>query len=246
VPCVIVIQGGGFFAQDGQRFRPFAVYLAEHGFAAALIAYRGKPDHTYMDTIADTKAAVRFVRKISGEYNMDSDRIGAMGRSAGGTLAALLAVTGDVTEFEGSGGHPQHSSRINAAVCYAGVFDFVARFTNAQQVALQPNADTKILANGEWIGVPFAAENEHWLRASAISHVSAGDPPIFFMHCKDDSVVPWLQSQAMHERMRAAGIASELKYYESGGHGFQLDDKEAPLREMVGYFRQVLGVEWQD
>ena len=38
IPCVMVIQGGGFIAQDGQKFKPFAVYLAEHGFAAALIA----------------------------------------------------------------------------------------------------------------------------------------------------------------------------------------------------------------
>ena len=57
VPCVIVIQGGGFLPQDGQRFRPFASYLAEHGMAAALIAYRGRPDHKYRDTVADAKAA---------------------------------------------------------------------------------------------------------------------------------------------------------------------------------------------
>ena len=106
VPCVMVIAGGGFLAQDGQRFRHFAVSLVVNGFAAALIAYRGRPHHTCRETISDAKAAVRFVRSISGEYGIDPDRIAAVGRSAGGALAVLLAVTGGMGEFEGDGGHP--------------------------------------------------------------------------------------------------------------------------------------------
>jgi len=239
VPCVIVIQGGGFNAQDGRKFRPFAVYLAEHGFAAALIAYRGRPDHKYLDTIADIKAAVRFVRKISGKYGIDPDRIGAMGRSAGGTLAALAAVTGGMKEFEGEGGHPELSSRIKAAVCYAGVFDFVARFTDGRQIALQPKLKTKIETNGEWIGVPFSRQNPHWLAASAINQVDADDPPMLLIHCKDDSTVPWLQSQAMYERLEEVGVEAAIKYYETGQHGFK-DLGTDPLEEMVRFFTRIL------
>ncbi|MDA0347941.1 MAG: hypothetical protein O3C43_13445 [Verrucomicrobia bacterium] len=65
VPCVIVIQGGGFRPQNGQRFKPSAIYLAEHGYAAALISYRGSPDHHYMDTIADTKTGNGLVLRLS-------------------------------------------------------------------------------------------------------------------------------------------------------------------------------------
>ena len=99
VPCIMVIQGGGFKAQNGQKFKPYAEYLAQHNFAAALISYRGLSKHTYRDTIADTKAAVRYVRSVSEQYGINSDKIGAMGRSAGGTLAVLLAVTGDVKDL---------------------------------------------------------------------------------------------------------------------------------------------------
>lgn len=238
-PCIMVIQGGGFKPQNGQRFRPFAVYLAEHGFAAALISYRGRPDYKYLDTIADTKAAVRFVREVSGKYNIDADRLGAMGRSAGGTLTALLAVTGDMKEFEGDGGHAESSSRIQAAVAFAGVFDFIGRFTDEQQIALQPGHKTKIQSNGEWIGPPFSEGNEHWRKASAITHVDRGDAPIFFIHCKDDATVPWIQSRDMHERMKAAGVRSAIKYYDTGGHGFRgLGEK--PMEEMVRFFRETL------
>ncbi len=239
VPCVLVIQGGGFRPQDGQRFRPFAVHLAENGFAAALISYRGIPKHQYPDTLADAKAAVRFVRKISAQHGIDPNRIGATGRSAGATLAALLAVTGDMKQFEGEGGHAGFSSRIQAAVCFSGVFDFIARFTDPQQIALQPMLDAKLASNGQWIGPPFSPTNQRWLDASAINHVDRTDPPVLFVHCKNDATVPWQQSQEMHARMNRSGTAPSLKYYETGGHGYGGLGK-APMDEMVRFFRKSL------
>jgi acetyl esterase/lipase len=235
-PCVIVIQGGGFKSQDGQRFRPFAEHLAKNGFAAVLIAYRGRPDHTYQETISDIKAAVRFVREISGEYGISSDRIGAMGRSAGATLAALLAVTGDIEEFDGDGGHAEFSSRIQAAVGISGVYDFVARFTNEEEKSLQPGLDTKIKTNGEWIGTPFSPTSKHWINASAINHVDAADPPMLLLHSKNDQTVPWLQSKDMHKKMIEVGIRSEFDVSKTGRHGGPANTKDL----MVTFFKKVL------
>lgn len=238
VPCVMVIQGGGFSPQDGKRFRSFAEYLAEHGFAAATIAYRGRPKHTYKDTMADVRSAVRYVRSVSGEYGIDPDRIGAMGRSAGGTLAVLLAVM-DEPEDGGSEA-PTQSSRIQAAAGFAGVYDFVARFTDAEQIALQPRHETKSDTNGEWIGEDFSADSAAWRDASAINHVGAADPPVLFIHCKDDSTVPWPQSQQMYEKMRAARIDAEIEIYKTGGHGCQPKDGGDPMARMVEFFRKTL------
>ena len=237
VPCVIVIQGGGFSAAAGNRLRSTAIYLAEHGFAAAMIAYRGRPDHQCFDTVADTKTAVRYIRKISAEYPIDPDRIGAVGRSAGATLTALLAITGGVDTFEGKGGHPEFSSRIQAGVAFAGVFDFVARYTDPQQIELQNRIENIIQRNEEWIGTPFSPESDLWKTISAINHVDQHDAPILFLHCKNDATVPWLQSQAMYENMRSVGIEAEITYYETGGHGFQLEEPNQPLAEMVQFFR---------
>lgn len=238
-PCVLVIQGGGFAPQNGQKFKPFAEYLAERGFAAALVSYRGRPNHNYLDTIADNKAAVRFVRANSSKYRIDPNRIGAMGRSAGGTLAAMLAFTGDDPKFEGTGGHHDYASSIQAAVAYAGVFDFVSRFTDKEQIALQPNVKTKIISNGEWIGPPFAVNGADWLNASAINHVDRDDAPTLFLQCKDDATVPWIQTKIMHQAMKRAGAKSSVIYYETGGHGFR-DLGEAPMEEMVGFFEEQL------
>lgn len=208
--CVIVIQGGGFRPQNGQRFKSFAQHLAQNGFVGALISYRGRPKHHYRDTIEDVADSVRYIRSVAGNYQIDPKRIGATGRSAGGTLAALLAVN-----------PPDGQPRIQAAVCFAGVFDFVARFTDKDQLALQPGYENKIQSNGEWIGSAFSATDKHWLAASAINRVDKGDPPILFLHSRNDSTVPWLQSQDMHDAMQKAGAVSELKIYVDGGHAVE-------------------------
>ena len=239
IPCVVLIQGGGFKPQDGQRFRPHADYFAAHGFAAALISYRGRPNNDYQDTISDTKTAVRFIRKVSAHYNIDPNRIGVMGSSAGGALAGLLAVTDDLVPFEGEKEHEAFSSRIQAAATMAGVFNLISRFTDKQQIALQPRLDTKLQSNGEWIAAPFSINDEHWLRASCVNHIDKDDPPILLIHCKDDPTVPWLQSQEMHEAMTEAGIASEIFYYETGGHGFK-GHGDDPKSKMVQFFNDKL------
>ena len=239
MPCIIVIEGGGFAARDGQRFANFARYLANRGYAAALIAYRGRPEHKYRDTVADTKAAVRFVRSVSDQYNIDSNRFGAMGRSAGGTLTALLALTGGDSKLEGNGGNVGQSSRIQSAVAMAGVFDFVARFNSKAQLDLQKQHATKLKTNGQWIGPPFAADNADWLQASAVNHIDQDDPPILFLCCKNDAIVPWLQSQEMHDAMKASGAKSEIKIYNDGGHSFR-GLKDLPMEDTVKYFDKTL------
>lgn len=235
-PCVVLIQGGAFKAQDGQRFRPFALYLAEHGFAAALIAYRGRPDHTYRETMADATTAVRFLRKVSGEYGIDPNRVGVMGRSAGATIAALLAVGAELEEFQGQGEHEPFSSRVQAGVAVGGVYDFVARFTDQEQVSALRQLEKTREAHGEWIGATFAPTDQDWLRASAINHLDPLDPPLLLMHSKDDPAVSWLQSQEMGQAMVKAGVASEIEITEDGGHGGPPTLKESMLR----FFRKVL------
>ena len=162
-----------------------------------------------------------------------------MGRSAGGTLAGLLAVTGGMESFEGEGGHPDYSSRIQAAVAYAGVFDFVSRFTDEKQIALQPNVETKVISNGKWVGPSFSPDGKDWIHASVITHVDKEDPPILLIHCEDDATVPWLQSELLFEAMKEVGADVSQIYYKEGGHGFK-GRGEQSMASMVEFFKETL------
>lgn len=219
VPCIVVIAGGGFRAQERGRAGCVAAYLATRGFAAASIDYRGTPGATFVATIQDTKAAVRWVRSHAGEYGLDPARIGAMGQSAGGHLAVMLAVTGGLGPFEGPGASPGVSSRIQAAVALAGVFDFISRLRDGGQQSHQPKMlETKRRTNGEWIGEPFSPASERWRRAAPISYVSADDAPVLFIHCRGDQTVPFAQSVQMCEVLRPLNPRCQLVLYEGGGH----------------------------
>ena len=136
VPCIMVIQGGGFHTQNGQRIKFFAEFIAQHSYAAALISYRGRPTHTYETTIEDVKASVRYVRENSARFGIDPNRIGATGRSAGGTLSAMLAFNDNASHLPFK--KDKTSSKVQAAVPYAGVFDFTNRFIDSAEIALQP------------------------------------------------------------------------------------------------------------
>jgi acetyl esterase/lipase len=216
-PCVIVIAGGGFLAQDRTRFGFVAAYLAARGFAAACIDYRGAPDNTFPATIGDTKSAVRWVRAHAKEFALDPARIGAIGQSAGGHLAVMLAVSADVVTLEGVGHAAGVSSRIQAAVSLAGVFDFISRLKEGghQTRALEEKRRT----NGAWIGEPFSVTSERWRQASPINHVTADDAPVLFVHCRGDATAPFAQSVQMFEALQPLSPRSKLVLYDGGGHG---------------------------
>ncbi|MBX3175896.1 MAG: alpha/beta hydrolase [Candidatus Hydrogenedentes bacterium] len=217
VPCIVVIPGGGFRPQVKDRFGDTARRFAEAGFAAASIGYRGWPEHPFPAAVHDTKAAVRFLRAKAGLLSIDPARIGAFGQSAGGHLAAMLAVS-DHPDLEGDGGNAGVSSRVQAAVTYAGVFDFIERFRESNE---NENNPEKRRTNGAWIGEPFSPESAVWRQASPYYHVSTGDAPMLLAHCKDDRTVYWKQSERMYEAMKAVRPESRLLLFEAGGHNLR-------------------------
>lgn len=237
-PCILVIQGGGYKARDGQGFKPFAEYIASRGMAAALISYRGLPEDNYLTTIADAKDAVRFVRKHAPEYHIDPDKIGAMGRSAGGVLTALLAVTDD-EDFQRSP-RLDTSSEIQAAVTFCGVFNFISRFTEQEQIDAQKNVSGKIGYIQKWLMEPFDVQSDAWQKVSAEYYLDQDLPPMLLLHCKDDKVVPWQQSRDFYSKAKERGLSVEAHFFPTGGHGLHVKpNKDLPMQLMVDFFKRV-------
>ncbi len=240
VPAIVVIPGGGFRAQSREKFGAEAQRLAEAGFVAASIGYRGAPEHTFLDTVSDTKAAVRFLRANGERYNIDPKRIGAFGQSAGGHLTQLLAVTADESDLEGAGANAGVSSRIQAAVSFAGVSDFISRLSDGGQ---QSNKrDEKRESNGAWIGEAFSPDSDAWKMASPIYHLSADDAPLLLVHCRDDGTVPFQQSVQMYEAMTPIQPETQLLLLEEGGHGIRNSAvaSEAAWNETMAFFDKQL------
>ncbi|MBS1824447.1 MAG: alpha/beta hydrolase [Acidobacteria bacterium] len=193
IPGIIVIRGGGWRSGDKNGFGAIAAGLAERGFAAASIEYRVLPEFTLNDCVNDVKAAVRWMRAEAKTYHINPDAIGAIGGSAGGHLAALLGASAKATDLDGPGGHANTSSRVQAVVAMAGVFDFSA--------------------------MP-GRSNEFPAKLAPLTHLGKDAPPFLLIHSDADKTVPIAQSQQMLDRCRRQGTKAELITINGAPHAF--------------------------
>jgi acetyl esterase/lipase len=151
--------------------------------------------------IEDVKCAVRSLRAHAGEYNIDPNRIAAMGTSAGGHLVSLLGTSDQSAGFD-VGEYLDKSSRVKAVIALAPVIDLTKNF---------PNADIEAMK-----GVGFGEHNI--VQASPITYVTSDGPPFLLIHGDQDELVPYEQSQLMYDRLIQANVPAQLVIVKNARH----------------------------
>lgn len=224
-PAVVCIHGGAWRGGNKNRYRGLIRQLAARGYVAATVQYRLAPMHTFPAQIEDVKCAVRYLRARAAELKIDPNRIGAMGESAGGHLSLLLATTDSSAGLEGSGGHGDQSSRVQAVVNYFGPTDLALEFA--------PNVRPLITT---FIGGGLQDKPREHKLASPVTHLTKDDPPILTLHGTVDRVVPYEQATVLDEACKKVGIPHELVPYEGVDHGFAGEHLLRALAETVKFF----------
>ena len=201
-PGVLFIHGGGWNSGDKEAHRAAAKRLARSGFVAATTNYRIGDDGRYPRAVQDCHCALAFFRSKSGEYGLDPNRVVLVGYSAGGHLAALLAVAGNVDAHvpdcdAGGTGRPR------AVVSTAGRYD----------LRKGPATTARAFLGGKPEEVPARYD-----AASPSTYVAPGLPPFLLIHGGGDWVVDEDESRAMHQALLEAGNTSDLLLVEGGGH----------------------------
>jgi acetyl esterase/lipase len=207
LPLIVWIHGGGW--RNGRKEKCPAVALVQHGYAVASIDYRLTRTAPFPAQIEDCKAAVRWLRANATKYDLDPDRVGVWGMSAGGHLAALMGTSGEVPELEGSGDNMQFSSRVQAVCDVAGPADLSA-MTNV--------GPKRRFAIESLLGGPLEQDKAKATAASPIHYISKDDPPFLIVHGESDRAVPVEQSQRFYEELRKAGVTATLKILPRVGH----------------------------
>jgi acetyl esterase/lipase len=179
----------------------FAREMALQGYLVVSVNYRLYPAGRYPAMIEDVKCAIRSLRAKAAEYNLDPDRIGAVGVSAGGHLVSLIGTSDPGAGFD-VGEYLEQSSRVQAVVAMAPVTDLTRSF---------PNADIEAMRQ-----VGFGEDNI--AQASPITHVTADDPPFLLIHGDRDELVPVEQSQLMYEKLLEANVPAQLIIVRNAGH----------------------------
>ncbi|MGY1846484.1 alpha/beta hydrolase fold domain-containing protein [Blastococcus sp. SYSU DS1021] len=246
-PLVVWIHGGAWMTGD-RRYLPetlrpdslFEAFVAA-GLAIATIDYRFSLEAPFPAQLHDAKAAVRYLRAHAGELGVDVTRIGVAGESAGGHLAALVALTGHRADLEGDLGVVGPSSGVDVAVDWYGVSDLstMPGVTPPPHIAAKLPEVMRVPAEKHLLaGLDEATTAD----ASPVTHVTAGAPPFLLIHGTADWLVPFNQSQQLADAMSAAGVDVRLVPVEGAEHIFTgCDDIDAVVQLSVHYLREALG-----
>jgi acetyl esterase/lipase len=253
-PLVVFVPGGGFVTANKSGSLARRTHLAEQGYAVASIEYRTIRDGaTYVDGVADAKAAIRFLRAHAAEYGIDPAEVAVFGESAGGYLASMVGTTGGVARFE-RGAHLDRSSRVRAVVNWYGPSDLskvAADFDPATRAAqenstdnarvkyvLGPNDPTRLL------DAPAAVA-----AADPATYAGPGDAAFAHFHGSDDRVISPSQTVLLHHALASKGLPTARFLVEGAGHGpvvpqgdtsTPMWDTQRVMRHVTGFLRERL------
>lgn len=196
-PGVIVIHGGAFRFGEREWERYLATALVDAGFAAFSIDYRLAPEFPFPAAVDDVLAAVAWVRAHAAEYGVDPREIGAIGESAGGHLAAMLAVLGRDSLDTGS--------RIAAAVAWSGPMDLHALVRDAGDVVTSGLTIRDDVIE-QFLGCRGVSCARLFRKASPVTFVDPSDAPMLLVNSVEE-FIPIAQARGMAAELRRAEVS---------------------------------------
>ncbi len=222
-PAVVIIHGGGWTGGDKAAAREFNIgtNLALNGYVAISINYvlATKDRATWPTNLHDCMTAVRWLRKNADRLQINPERIGTIGGSAGGHLAAMVAVVGSEDGFDPSGPYGEFSCRVQCAVDMYGPADLTSR------------------AELSMLGKKRADAPELYRAASPTTYLKKSTPPILILHGTADKTVDVKESERFAAALKKVGAVHELVIVEGAPHTFHLQPKQRDLRPVVlGFF----------
>lgn len=243
-PAILWIPGGGWRGVDKNLMLGEMVEFANAGYVVASMYYRSSAEGHFPDQLIDVKTAIRFLRANAETYEINPDKIGVMGRSAGGHLSAFAAMNLDLYE---NGEWEGYSSKVQACCDLFGPVDVAAGMVMEEKKFANPDFRWHKLEEthgGALVGGDPATMKERAAAASPVNFVSPAMCPIQIIHGDNDPIVPMeVSSDILYEKIRAAGLEDRTEYYvvEHGGHGswefFQGEVKELQIRFFDRYLK---------
>lgn len=203
--AVIICPGGGYvrlsMENEGSRV---AEWLNSIGVTAFVLKYR-MVEYGHPAPLRDALRAVRLVRSRSGEFGVETDRIGLIGFSAGGHLAASAGTLFDSPDGRTGAALDTVSARPDFLMLMYPVITLQDPFAHAGS----RNALLGVRATPEQVAA-----------MSLESRVTTATPPTFLVHTQEDTAVPIENSLGFYRALRAAGVPAEVHLYQKGPHGF--------------------------
>ncbi|AMY09471.1 putative esterase [Luteitalea pratensis] len=239
---IVAIVGTGFHAGTAYNSPPmkdhpaqlgiFVQPLVASGYTVFVINHRGMPIFRHPAALQDAERAVRFVRHNAARFGIAALRIGAVGASSGGYLAAMLGVragTGDAADPDEAN---RDEARVQAVVAFCPPTDLTGPF---DEFGL--SATAAYIGNAR-LPDPKSPEWRLYRDASPVNSVTADDAPVLLIHGDKDTTVPLEHSEKMEVALKAASVATKLVRVPGAGH------RMAPNPENIDFTAEM--IRWFD
>jgi acetyl esterase/lipase len=213
--AVIICPGGGYGAlADTYEGVDVARWFNRLGVAGIVLKYRLGPRYRHPAPLQDAQRAIRLTRHHAKEWGVDPNRVGILGFSAGGHLAATASTHFDEGDPRAEDPVERSSSRPDFSILVYAVITFTDPYTHggSRNNLLGKSPDPKLIE---------LLSNE--------KQVSKRTPPAFLVHTSEDKAVPPENSVLYYLACRKAGVTAELHVFEKGRHGLGMGPKGMPF-----------------
>ncbi|MCM2373976.1 TIM barrel protein [Aporhodopirellula aestuarii] len=234
---IIKVVSGGWKSKYEKVTDDYGVPYTDHGYTVFAVMHGSQPRYQVRDIMGFMHRAVRFIRTHADRWDIDPDRMGVTGASAGGHLSLILAT-------KGGPGDPDAKDpidRASSAVQAAGVFFPPTDYLNWSE----PGDDCVGVGKQERWQPAFGEESKTaetrqilGRHMSSIYHVSETTPPVSIIHGDADPIVPLFQSTSFKMVAEAKGVPIELTIKKGLQHGWP--NKQADEVRFVKWFDQHL------
>lgn len=243
LPAIVFVTGGGFINANKDSGIQERMALAEAGYVVASVEYRVAPTVKFPAPVEDVKAAIRYLKANAEKFNIDPERIGIMGESAGGYLTAMVGTTNGSRVFD-KGENLDQNSDIKAAVDLYGLSDLTKVgddfSAEVQQKHKSAGATEALWVNGSPVfggqDGGILANPEAAAAADPIQYISAKTAPFLLMHGNKDTVVSPSQTDILHQALCEHGIESTRYVVDGAAHGGVYWVQPEVLQIIQGFF----------
>ena len=247
LPLIVYISGGGFIMAPKNNWIQQRMRLAEAGYVVASIEYRYAPLSKFPLPLEDCKTAIRWLRAHADMYNIDVNRVGVLGNSAGGYLSSFVGLTNGMKEFD-KGDFLDYSSDVLCAADIFGISDITCIGMDYDEENQKGHASAGATEALWALGTPtfggkdggVLAHPEESAYASPITYVSEKSVPMLLMHGDVDTLVSPGQTDLLFQALKAKGVEAERYIVKNAAHGGPYWVQEPVMKVMVDFFDKYL------
>lgn len=225
--AVLFMVSGGWYSRWSPPERNVANFapLTDEGFTVFAVRHGSSPRFSIPEAVEDVRRSVRFIRSQAGRFEIDPQRIGVYGASAGGHLSLMLGTASDEGDPDAEDAVLHHSDRVQAVVAWVAPTDLRVMVWEAPNHL--PAYDRYPALE---LDLKTAAVH------SPLLHVSPDDPPTLLIVGAQDQLVPIKHSEQIHAAFEKQDVTSELMILENAAHGFRGADRQRAINAMIHWF----------